>query len=278
MNLKLLRQQHGITQEAMAEKLGVSRPTYIQIERGEKEPTFSQMKTIAALFQLHAEGHAENKTKTASSPTDKNRIFFDAGKFKEVLLYILEKVGAKPNIGETALYKLLYFIDFDFYEKYGRPLIGATYMKNHHGPTPRQFKPVTDEMIEKSELERVKSQYFQYDQKKYFPLRKPQFDAFTVNEIKHIDEVLARLSEKNASELSTYSHEDVPWLATEDQCDIDYGLVFQRTGAYAQVNADALWMDASASDILKELGPMSDKEYTYYLNLPASKPARLANK
>jgi len=39
-------------------------------------------------------------------------------KFKEVFLYILEKVGARPNIGETALYKLLYFIDFDYYEKY----------------------------------------------------------------------------------------------------------------------------------------------------------------
>jgi len=39
-------------------------------------------------------------------------------KFKEVLLYILGKVGSKPNIGQTVLYKLLYFIDFNYYEKY----------------------------------------------------------------------------------------------------------------------------------------------------------------
>jgi len=55
-------------------------------------------------------------------------------KFKEVFLYILEKVGARPNIGETALYKLLYFIDFDYYEKFEEQLIGAKYIKNHFGP------------------------------------------------------------------------------------------------------------------------------------------------
>ncbi len=44
-------------------------------------------------------------------------------KFKEVLLYVLSRLGNKPNIGETFLCKLLYFIDFDFYEKYEEQLI-----------------------------------------------------------------------------------------------------------------------------------------------------------
>ncbi|QQS18171.1 hypothetical protein IPL68_06065 [Candidatus Saccharibacteria bacterium] len=43
-------------------------------------------------------------------------------KLREVLLYVLGKVGAKPNVGETVLYKLLYFIDFDYYEKLANPL------------------------------------------------------------------------------------------------------------------------------------------------------------
>ena len=52
-------------------------------------------------------------------------------KFKEVLLYILEKVGAKPNVGESVINKLLYFIDFDYYERFEENLTGATYIKNH---------------------------------------------------------------------------------------------------------------------------------------------------
>jgi hypothetical protein len=47
-------------------------------------------------------------------------------KFKEVLLYLLDKVGSKSNVGEGVVYKLLYFIDFNFYEKYEEQLVGAT--------------------------------------------------------------------------------------------------------------------------------------------------------
>ena len=65
----------------------------------------------------------------------------------------LGKVGAKPNVGETVLYKLLYFIDFNYYEKYEEQLIGATYIKNHHGPTPIEFQAIVNEMIEKKEIE-----------------------------------------------------------------------------------------------------------------------------
>ena len=63
-------------------------------------------------------------------------------KFKEVLLYIIKKVGAKPNVGEAVLCKLLYFIDFDYYEKFEEQLIGAIYIRNHFGPTPVEFPAI----------------------------------------------------------------------------------------------------------------------------------------
>lgn len=263
MDLKQIRQKGGITQEQMAQKLKVSRPTYIQIERGEKELTVSQACLIGELCKCE-KGKSPNK-----SP--KSHLQFVPQKFKEVLLYVLEKVGAKPNIGETALFKLLYFIDFDFYEKYNQFLTGATYMKNHHGPTPKQFKPITDEMIQDGELEAVKSKYFQYDQKKYLPHRKANLNIFTAIEKEHIDNVLSRLSDKNGSELRGYSHEDVPWMATQDQTDIQYDLVFQRTQPYAQIDSENLWISAASNDLLKELGPVSEEEYQYYLNLREQK-------
>ena len=51
-------------------------------------------------------------------------------KFKEVLLYILNKIGTKENLDETVICNLFYFIDFDFYEKYEEHLIGLTYKKD----------------------------------------------------------------------------------------------------------------------------------------------------
>lgn len=268
MNLKQIRQKQGITQAEMAGKLGVSRPTYIQIERGKKEPTVSQARTISELFHLNVIPGANSVLKKTKG---KKSFQFDAVKFKEVILYVLEKVGAKPNIGETALYKILYFIDFDFYEKYGHFLTGAVYMKNHHGPTPKQFKALADEMIMGGELERVRSKYFQYEQKKYLPRRRADLGVFSAVETELMDDVLARLSDKNGSELRAYSHDDLPWLATEDQGDIAYSLVFQRSQPYSQRDNEMEFLDASASDVLEQLPPLSEEEFDYYMSLPDKK-------
>lgn len=273
MNLKQMRQKHGITQEEMSKRLGISRPTYIHIERGEKEPTIGQVKVIAELFQVDKIQKQEAETKRMQEKTASKKLSgkFNPQKFKEVLLYILEKVGAKPNIGETALFKLLYFIDFDFYEKFGQYVTGATYIKNHHGPTPKQFKSIADEMIMCGELERVRSKYFQYDQKKYLPHRKADINFLTAVEVGQIDEVLARLSDKNGSELRAYSHDDIPWIATDDQSDIDYTLVFQRTQPYSQRDHEMDFLDASALDVLRYLPPLTEEEYNYYMSLPDKK-------
>src|SRR4030067_3848941 len=154
-------------------------------------------------------------------------------KFKEVLLYILNKVGSRPNIGETVIYKLLYFIDFDFYEKYEEQLIGATYIKNHYGPTPIEFKKIVEKMIDNKEIIKVANDYFKYPQTKYLPLKKPNLSKLRANEIEVIDEVLNRLSDMNASQVSDYSHNDVPWLTTENGKIIEYESVFYRTPPYS---------------------------------------------
>ncbi|MFH0798767.1 MAG: type II toxin-antitoxin system antitoxin SocA domain-containing protein [Pseudomonadota bacterium] len=241
-HLRQLREKAKLSQDYVAVKIGVSRPTYIQIEKGERELTISEAEKLSALFGLTLDDFLQAKEPPSShvvidnpSKTPKK----DSGirisvpqknlrKFKEVLLYILEKVGAKPNIGETAIYKLLYFIDFDYYEKFEEQLIGATYMKNKFGPTPIEFVKIADDMKKKKEIEQVASKYFQYEQKKYLPLRPPDLSVLSAREISHVDDVLARLSDKSAKELSDYSHEDMPWRVHKEGEKISYESVFYR--------------------------------------------------
>ena len=47
-------------------------------------------------------------------------------KAKQVILYLLNKCG---SMTKEKLYCLLYFIDFDYYEKYNEKLMGFTYLK-----------------------------------------------------------------------------------------------------------------------------------------------------
>lgn len=240
--IRQLRKNKAFSQEFLANQLGISRPTYLQIEKGDRELTINEAQKLASIFDMTLDDFLGNNMPSKadfileSNGDDKDlktemRVIMphaNVNKFKQVFLYVLGAVGAKPNIGETALYKLLYFIDFDFYEKFEEQLTGARYIKNHFGPTPTEFQKIVEDMEFKGEVERVHSKYFQYDQKKYLPHKEPDLSYLSAQEIKHIDEVLARLSDKNANELSDYSHNDVPWKVHKAGEVMSYESVFYR--------------------------------------------------
>lgn len=243
--IRELRKKLGISQERLAEKLGISRPAISQIENGERKICAEELQKLAEIFNMSVDSLLNPEKEPVvivrdvkASYNTKPQIRINVPqknleKFKEVFLYILNKVGSKPNIGETVIYKLLYFIDFDYYEKYEEQLIGATYIKNRYGPTPLEFKKIVEKMIKEKEIEKVDSKYFEYPQTKYLPLRKPDFAKLKATEIEVVDEVLNKLSDMNANQLSEYSHNDVPWLTTEEDKTIEYEAVFYRTPPYS---------------------------------------------
>ena len=249
--IQQLRKKHNLTQEFLASEIGVSRPTYIQIEQGRRDLTITEARKLAEAFGVEFNNFLQGKegvktivkveTKKKQVKKKENEIRISVPqknlkKFKEVLLYVLSKAGGKSNVGETVIYKLLYFIDFDFYEKFEEQLVGATYIKNHYGPTPVEFKVVVDDMIKSGEVVKVKGKYFNYPQRKYLAVRRPNLDVLSGREIEHIDDVLARLSDKNAKEMENYSHEDIPWKTAENGKPLSYESVFYRDEHYSVRN------------------------------------------
>lgn len=243
--IKTLREAKGWRQDELAQKIGLNREVISSIENNHRQIKAEELSLLADAFEISSDQllgrmPLDEVMLEKPLPLEKTkggmRISVPAKnvqKFREVLLYVLNKVGANPNVGETVLYKLLYFIDFDFYEKYEEQLIGATYKKNTYGPTPIEFATVVDEMIADKEIEKIKSKYFQKEQKKYLPLREACLDSLSAKELKLIDEVLNRLADKNASQISEYSHGDIPWKVTEDKDIIEYETVFYRTPEYS---------------------------------------------
>lgn len=225
------RKLSGLSQSDVAKTLGISRPTYTKLERGESKPTDEQKAILARLFGLSGETFERNASeKEVVSPDVRVKEVpkENIKKFKQVLLYIVSKVGSHPNIGQTALYKLLYFIDFDYYEKYQKFLIGATYMKNTHGPSPVSFAKIAKDLESQGKLVEVRSKYFGYDQKKYMVTAESEVSELSAQELKHIDDELARLASKSAKELSDLSHIDTPWRVAGEKEILNYRHVFYR--------------------------------------------------
>jgi uncharacterized phage-associated protein len=157
-------------------------------------------------------------------------------KFKNVVLYILEKCAGKPNVGETVLYKLLYFSDFNYYELYEEHLTGAKYRKLPYGPVPQKLDSIINQMIEKGQLQRVKTDYHGYPQTRYLPLEKADLTELKASEKEIIDKVIEQLSDWSAAAISNYSHKDMPWLASKEGEEINYELAFYRDAPFSVRN------------------------------------------
>lgn len=243
--IQKLRKEKGLSHKFMASKLNISRPTYVQIEEGKRDLTITEAKNLSNLFGLTLDDFLQEKETNVivTIEEDKNTIEDSKNeirisvpqqkkdKFKQILLYILKKVGGKPNIGMTALYKLLYFIDFDYYEKYEDQLMGLVYLKNHHGPTPLLFENLIEDLIKEGQIEKLKSKFYEYPQTKYLinPTIEPDLSILNGQEQEHIDNELERLSNMTASELTELSHKDVPWISAKNGKQLDYESVFYRT-------------------------------------------------
>ncbi len=243
-----LRKMKGLSQEELAKKVKMSRPSLAQIELGNRSVDIFELQKLSMVlgFSLDVfmskdftagqdvEAKVEVKLKKSTERISVPKL--KADKFKNVLLYILEKCAGKPNVGETVLYKLLYFSDFNYYELYEEHLTGAEYRKLPYGPVPQKLDNIINQMIEKGQLQRVKTDYHGYPQTRYLPLEKADLTELRASEKEIIDKVIEQLSDWSAAAISNYSHKDMPWLASKEGEEINYELAFYRDAPFSVRN------------------------------------------
>jgi len=244
--IQQLRKGAGVSQEDVAKAIGMARATYASLEAGRRDPDLGELRALSQYYEIGID-ELINDMDVQADRVEEHTVAYSVqrepeitprdlspqanpDKLREVLLYVLEKVGAKPNVGETVLYKLLYFIDFDYYEKNGQSITGLTYVRNHFGPTPTMtFVDVVKQMETAGELEIISTKFFNNTQKKYLPIQKADLRSLSAKELDHINHELARLGDKTATELSDLSHYDMPWLAAKQGEPLQYRDVFYRS-------------------------------------------------
>lgn len=248
--LTLLRKRKGLSQEELAARIKLSRPSLAQIELGNRGLDVQEFQRLAEVLEFSLDDFMskdfqvlaiENVTDDNVMQPIQERISvpkLNVAKFKQVLLYILERCAGKPNVGETVLYKLLYFSDFNYYELYEEQLTGANYRKLPYGPVPQKLDQIIEQMRTDGQLERIKTNYHGFSQTRYFPLVKADLRTFKASEKEVIDRVIEQMSDWSASAISDYSHKDIPWLATKEGEEINYELAFYREAPFSVRNYD----------------------------------------
>ena len=235
-----LRKRKGLSQKELAKFLDIPRSSLAQIELGRRNLSafeFIELSKVLefSMDQFPSTDYVQNEeiliveeSKGIFEHTRVSSPRLDIEKLKNVILYILEQCAGKPNLGETALNKLLYFSDFNYYEIYEEHLTGSEYKKLSYGPVNEKLNPAIDSMEAKELLTKIKTMYHGYPQTRYIPLSKANLKLLSAAEKEIIDQVILQFSNWSASAISEYSHQDMPWKATKNGEIIDYELCFYR--------------------------------------------------
>ena len=143
----------------------------------------------------------------------------DVNSFVNVLLYLFT---LDPRIDKVHIESILYFSDFNYFEQYEEPLIGATYIKENNGISVEGLS----EIIEYMEKERK----LLIQDGQYVPLSSPDLSD-SAKEI--VNDVFKKVQELKEKDLILYVLNDIPVLGTKDNMPIPYEAVFYRSDPYS---------------------------------------------
>lgn len=212
-NIVELRKKYGYSQAEIAEKLDITRQTYLKIENNEKEPDTKQLQTLADLYGIPVE-----------------EFFYgvqNIEKFKQMYLYILSKFN-KNGIPKTKLAKLLYFCDFNHFYNTLESMSGVLYRCKDYGPLADPFLDLTEDMSETGEIKIeclsgganmicIKSSSFNKN-----------FDLLSKKELKEIDSICEKWKDVDTKQIVNYTHQQKPWMACRKDEIIPYELILQE--------------------------------------------------
>ncbi len=150
-------------------------------------------------------------------------------KYKQAILYLCAKLGKEVR-GKKKLAKLLYFVDFDFFEKNQKYFTGDKYRALPMGPFPISLNEITRTMAKEKTL-KVDSihEHNGYNATEvYTCLKTPKTSVFSEEEKEMLDRVIVKYGHLNGKQLEDLTHAEAPYIGTKPKKEIPYELAFYR--------------------------------------------------
>ncbi len=141
------------------------------------------------------------------------RFRFDPEKLIAALAYFASR--GVSDLDPMKSNKLLYFADKAHLLKYGRPIIGDTYVGMEHGPVPTMSYNVMKDAFSADDPERVSPLLFEYlavDNSGRYPRfvakRAPNMEVLSASDVEILDETVTKYGRYDAIELRNLAHEE----------------------------------------------------------------------
>lgn len=134
----------------------------------------------------------------------------DLAKLKNLILHI----GANPHVrdlGETKLWKLIYFIDVAALRELGRTLTGSDFIRYEHGPVPSRGEKSLKQLNRDGDISIVQEQFPAYRINRVVASTPPAEKLFSADELQLIGRICRAYGGRTATYLSELSHREPAW-------------------------------------------------------------------
>lgn len=152
-------------------------------------------------------------------------------KYEAAILQLLKELGGSVR-GKKKLAKLLYFIDFDFYELHEKPVTGDIYFARDMGPLGAGLEERLDAMKQEGLIAVLKQKTSGASDLQPTVVYKvkvsPKTTLLSKDEMQMIKRVAGKYGRLTGKQLEDISHSEAPYIGTEPQQQIPYELSFYR--------------------------------------------------
>jgi len=208
-NIEAIRNARGLTQEQVADVIGVSRVTYINVTKGRRDLTTNELGKLAAFFDVPV-------AELFDQPRNNE-------KFKQMYFYILRRFG--EGIPKTKLAKLLYLADFSHFYDNLLPMSGVRYVRRDYGPVADIFFELTEDLYDKG---KINIEPLDYTLMIKLTSTEHEENLLSVEEKSIIDRICNYWKDRRTSEIVNFTHEQKPWKMCRDGEYIPYSLIIQE--------------------------------------------------
>lgn len=217
--IKELRSEKSLTQEQVAQAIGVSRPTYAAIESGKQKLDMDEVQKLLIFFNISLD-----------------ELFFgdisNIEKYKHMILaYLRNDLSKDGKVTKTKLAKLLYLADFAWYYDNLKSMSGMQYRKITYGPVPDMFFRALDEL---EELGKVIIDRKLSDDKHVILISESEsnknesLNTLSKEECVLISDISKKWKNKNTNDIVNFTHNQMPYAICRNNEIIPYNLITQE--------------------------------------------------
>ena len=149
-----------------------------------------------------------------------------ADKIEELIIHIAHKSENDPSFGLTKLNKILFASDFFHFGYYGKSITGESYVHRERGPVPKMMVESLQNLGSSGRIQISERLYYGYPQKRVIPLSGANLSEFNKEEVALVENIIEQFKNFNGRALSEWTHQQLPWLVTDEGHEIPYSSVF----------------------------------------------------